>query len=339
MSSLAVKYRPKDFTEVVAQRSTVQILQRQVLYKEYRNSYIFCGQSGSGKTSVARVFANAINNGEGTPIEIDAASNNGVDNIRIVIDEAKTRALDCEYKIFIIDEAHQLTTQSWNALLKIIEEPPKYTIFIFCTTEEQKIPATIQNRCQKFTFTKIPVSAIILRLKLICERENLTFTEDALDYIAKMSNGGLRDAICNLEKVANINGNITTANAVDALGGFYYTDFIGLINYFIDGKEADVIRLVEAQYENGNDLTLFARRFFVFILDVTKYLLLKDLAVTQIPNYLEDEIKSIISIDGANKYYEYLLDSTLRLKQLLKNDDNVLATVEVAFLKMCRCEK
>ena len=131
MRSLATIYRPVDFDSVKSQESIIKILKRQLELEQFSNVYLLCGPSGCGKTTVARIFANEVNKGKGIPIEIDAASNNGVDNIRNIIDAADGRSLDSEYKIFIIDECHMLTTQSWNALLKTIEEPPKYTIFYF----------------------------------------------------------------------------------------------------------------------------------------------------------------------------------------------------------------
>ena len=131
MKSFGVKYRPSTWEEVVGQESVLKILKQQINTKSFKNAYIFSGASGSGKTTCARIFANEINEHLGSPIEIDAASNNGVDNVRYISENAKERALDAEYKIYIIDEAHVLTNQAWNAFLKVIEEPPKYTIFIF----------------------------------------------------------------------------------------------------------------------------------------------------------------------------------------------------------------
>ena len=135
--------------------------------RDFKNALLFCGSSGCGKTTCARIFANEINQGFGEPIEIDAASNNGVENIRMITKAANERALDGEYKIYIIDETHALTSQSWQAFLKCLEEPPKYTIFIFCTTDPQKIPETILNRVMRFNFTRIPIEQIKDRLKYI----------------------------------------------------------------------------------------------------------------------------------------------------------------------------
>ena len=153
LESLAVKYRPNSWDEVFGQDVIVEILKKQIETNTIKNAYIFSGASGCGKTTVARIFANEINDHKGLPIEIDGASNNGVDNVKNIINEASQRSLNSEYKIYIIDEAHMLTTPAWNAFLKTIEESPKYTIFIFCTTDPQKIPETIKNRCMRFNFT------------------------------------------------------------------------------------------------------------------------------------------------------------------------------------------
>ena len=338
MASLAVKYRPKTFEEAVGQQSTVTILKRQIELKQYKNAYIFCGASGCGKTTLARCFANAVNKYQGTPIEIDAASNNGVDNIRLIVDSAKERSLDCEYKFVILDEAHQLTTQSWNALLKIIEEPPKYTIFIFCTTEPNKIPQTIQNRCQKFTFTKISNDGIFDRLRYICNQEGIRYDDNALDYIVKLSNGGMRDAINNLEKVASYSDTVSIESAINALGTFRYDDFFALMNNLIDGKDADVLSIIDNYYNSGNDLLSFVNQFFVFAIDLSKYIIFKNMSCVKIPAIFEEDIKKTVSIEGALKYFDYVIENLLTLKTMLKNEPDILSTVEVMFLKVCRCK-
>lgn len=173
MQSLATKYRPQTFETVSSQSAIITILRKQLELKKYTNCYAFCGPSGCGKTTIARIFGNAINQGKGNIIEIDGASNNGVDNIRAIIEEANSRSIDSEYKIFIIDECHMITTAGWNAFLKTIEEPPKYTIFMFCTTNPEKMPATINNRVMKFNLSKVDTNLIRKRLEYICEQEGL----------------------------------------------------------------------------------------------------------------------------------------------------------------------
>lgn len=170
--ALAIKYRPITFNEVVEQDSIKIILQQQIKENSFKSAYLFVGGAGTGKTTCARIFAHDINHGEGNPIELDAASNNGVEDVREIIQQAKTKSLDSEYKIFIIDECHALSNSAWQAMLKIIEEPPAKSIFIFCTTDPQKIPKTILSRVQRYDFQRISQDGIVNRLKYILDEEN-----------------------------------------------------------------------------------------------------------------------------------------------------------------------
>ena len=172
--ALSVKYRPTDFSSLTEQSAIKDILENQIKTKTFQHGYLFTGPSGTGKTTSARIFASMINDGKGNPIEVDAASNSGVDNIRQIIEDAKRKPLDAEYKIFIVDECHSLSDSSWQALLKTLEEPPKFTIFIFCTTNPEKIPPTILSRVQRYNFQKISNEGIVKRLEYICEMEGYT---------------------------------------------------------------------------------------------------------------------------------------------------------------------
>ena len=169
--SLAVKYRPASFDQVVEQSATKVILKQQLETGDIQNAYLFCGGAGTGKTTCARIFANEINKGKGTPVELDAASNNSVDDVRDIIKQAKLTSLDAEYNIFIMDEVHALSNQAWQAMLKILEEPPAKSIFILCTTEKNKIPKTILSRVQQFNFQRISTNAIASRLTEVLKQE------------------------------------------------------------------------------------------------------------------------------------------------------------------------
>ena len=177
IKTLAVKYRPTKWNDVVEQLSTKLILQQQLSSGEIKNAYLFCGGAGTGKTTCARIFANEINKGQGNPIEMDAASNSGVDDVRNITQQAKTKSLDSEYKVFIIDECHSISNTGWQAFLKLIEEPPAKSIFIFCTTNPERIPKTILSRVQRYDFNRISTGAIINRLKYILEQENYVLDE------------------------------------------------------------------------------------------------------------------------------------------------------------------
>ncbi len=334
--SLATKYRPKTLEEVISQGSIVKILNRQIETGQIKNAYVFSGASGCGKTTSARAFASAINKGQGSPIEIDGASNNGVDNIKAIIKSASERALDSEYKVYIIDEAHALTNASWQALLKTLEEPPLYTIFIFCTTDPQKIPATIMNRVMKFNFNRIGSKQIRDRLMYICKQEGFTDYEESCDYISRICNGEMRAGIAYLEKCADYSKSITIENTLQAIGNYSYDIFFNLLNAVIDANESDVLMKIDEVYNSGNDLKLFVEQFLSFCLDVDKYALFKDYTLTQIPSSMQSKLEYCVNFEGAPKYYSYIVDKLLVLKNMLKNDNNPRTSIDVVFLQMCR---
>ena len=335
--ALATKYRPREFSEMVSQVSIVRILTRQLELNEFKNAYLFAGSSGCGKTTAARIFANKINEGAGSPIEIDGASNNGVENVKNIIKAAQERSIDSKYKIYIIDECHALTSQAWQAFLKCIEEPPKYTIFIFCTTDPQKIPETIKNRVQKYTFNRIPTDKIRDRLAYICEQEGFTNYSESIDYLAKLSEGGMRAAISFLDKCSGYSTDLSINNVLHSLGNYSYDIFFELINNMIDGQEASVLKIISDFYDEGNDLKLFVDQFLNFCIDITKYSLFKDCRATRIPSSMEDRLISSTNFDNASQYYTYVIDKLLSLKNMLKNDNSPRATIEILFLQITRC--
>lgn len=335
--ALGVKYRPRTFSEVCSQTSIVKILERQISTGEFKNCVLFKGASGCGKTSMARIVANMINDGKGSPIEIDAASNNGVENVKNIVRDARERSIDSKYKVYIIDECHAITSQGWQAFLKCIEEPPKYTIFIFCTTDPQKIPETIKNRVQQFTFNRIPTDIIKERIAYVCRQEGLTNYEQSIDYIARMSDGGMRAALSYLDKCVGYSTDLNIDNVLAALGNYSYEVFFNLINSMIDGEEASVLKILDDFYNEGNDLKLFVDQFLSFVMDVNKYSLFRTCDVTRIPNNMEDKLQGSTNFDNASKYYSYVADKLLQLKNMLKNDNNPRVTIEIMMLQITRC--
>ena len=336
--SLATLYRPKEWDECCGQQSVIKILTRQLELNQIRNAYLFAGASGCGKTTLARIFANKINCGVGEPIEIDAASNNGVDNVKNIVAGAQERSISGKYKIYIVDECHMITVQGWNAFLKCIEEPPKFTIFIFCTTDPQKIPATILNRVQRYNISRINSDKIKERLEYICRNEGFVNYQEATDYISKICNGGMRDAIATLEKCSGYSNDLSIDNVLEALGNFSYNTFFKLVNAIIDGNDAEVLTVLNELFINGGDLKIFIDSFLSFCLDLAKYCIFKNCRCTKIPSSFENEMINATNFDNNSKYYMYLVNTLLELKNMAKTDSDVKSTLEVMFLKMTRMQ-
>lgn len=333
--SLATKYRPKDFKDVIGQDAVVAILDRQVETHSFSHSYLLCGASGCGKTTLARIFANKLNGNDSGTIELDAASNNGVDNVRNLVKASQERSISSTYKVYIIDEAHAITTQGWQAFLKGIEEPSTYTIFIFCTTDPQKIPTTIQNRCQRHTITKVSVEKIKDRLKYICDMESISVDASTLQYIAKLSGGSVRQAITYLEQSLGVDDKLSIDNVVKATGGSVYETYFDLANGIIDRRVKDVISIISNIFENGTDVKLFIDQFFSFCLDMTKFCIFKDISVTDMPPTYLSSVNESSNFEYADKYYMYITDKVLDIKRGLKNETSPKQFVEVSMMRMC----
>lgn len=329
VKSLAVKYRPAKFEDVVEQTEVKVILSQQLKTATVKNAYLFVGGAGTGKTTCARIFANEINGGKGNPIEMDAASNSGVDDVREIITQAKTRSLDSEYKVFIIDECHAISNTGWQAFLKLIEEPPAKSIFIFCTTDAHKIPKTILSRVQRYDFRRISQKGIVDRLDWILSQEvnehnildgNLSI--DALEYIAKIAEGGMRDAITLMDKCLSFSAELTLENVVQALGVTDYDTMFQLTDAVLDMKSKKVIEIIEDIYAAGKDLKQFVHQYVYFLLDIEKYGVGCPFELLQVPKldnyvewmgqlgeddfgYLQTVLKRLIQLNADIKYSAY----------------------------------
>lgn len=293
VKTLAIKYRPKTWDDVTEQDSIKIILKQQLESGEIKNAYLFCGSAGTGKTTCARIFAKEINKGQGSPIEMDAASNSGVEDVRSISNQAKLKALDAEYKIFIIDECHAISNTGWQAFLKLIEEPPAKSIFIFCTTDPQKIPKTILSRVQRYDFKRISEQGIVNRLNAILNNEmenmpDLIIRIDALEYIAKIAEGGMRDAISLMDKCLSFSTQLTLENVVKALGTVDYDVMKELTDAIITQDKKTIIKLVEGIHAAGKDIKQFVNQYVKFLLDIQKYSL-KCSKYMQIPNTKENQ--------------------------------------------------
>lgn len=334
--SLAVKYRPQRPEDVVGQKSVVKILENQIESGNIKNVYLFAGCTGCGKTTMARIFASLVNGGVGEPFEIDAASNNNIESIRGIVKSAYERAIEGKYKVYILDEVHQLSIAAFQPLLKTFEEPPATTIFILCTTDPQKIPATILNRVQRFNFNRIPSQDIKERLRYVCKCEDFINYEEAIDYISKIANGCMREALTLLDKCVAYSTDLSIQNVITALGNYSYDTFFNLVNNMIDGNEREVLNLIDHIYDEGNDLKLFIDQYLKFIIDVSKYILFNSCDPTSIPASMEDCLKNAVNFENPLNYYTYVMDKLLDLKNMLKNDVDIKSTVEVVCLQITR---
>lgn len=342
--SLAVKYRPKTFEEVCGQSVTVKVLKRAVETKNFKNCYLFAGNSGCGKTTLARIFAKEINQGLGTPIELDAASlaGEGIENVRALINSAEQRDLVSEYKIFIIDECHAFGKAAWQAFLKGIEEPSPYSIFMFCTTEPSKIPEAILNRVQRYNISSISTAEINERLKTVCKAEGYTNYEDLCDILSKTVHGCMRDALMKLDQCVDYSTDLSLDVIKPILStlSVSYEGMFRLTWALQDKDEQTLLMTLNGLNNQGTNLKQFIELYIDFMLDLNKYRLFKDISITNIPEYLASESNSVVQHtihrcpEGA--WYNNLIDTLLKIKLETKFDSFYKTTIEAFLLQFCR---
>lgn len=336
MRALSLKYRPQTFDEVVGHEVIIKILKTQIEQGSVGHALLFAGKTGTGKTTVSRLLASAINEGLGTPIEIDAASNNGVDNVRAIIEDAKERAIDCTYKVYIIDEAQGLSNAAWQAFLKCIEEPPKYSIFIFCTTDPQKIPATIVNRTQKFVFKSLPDNLIANRLAEICELEGFTNYRESIEYISKVAQGCMREAITLVDKCADYSTSLSIENVSKVLGLSTFSTLFDLLNSLIDNNQVSILNITEDILRESSDPKLFVDQFLEFLINIQKFIIFNDVGVTYFSPTQIESLNYVTGLENPSGYYNYLINKLFELKVCLKDDNDPDSTIKVLFMQMGR---
>lgn len=334
-TALYRKFRPLNFSEMVGQEHITRTLRNQVIEQRVGHAYLFNGGRGTGKTSAAKILAravNCLNPKDGEPcneceickailsgsltdvVEMDAASNNSVEDIRAIRDEVNFLPTRAKYRVYIIDEVHMLSTGAFNALLKTLEEPPEHVKFILATTEPQKLPATILSRCQRFDFKRISTQDIIKRLEIICKESNIQISKEALELIAILSEGAMRDAISILERCAAEQTEEINEDKVRDLVGIPKITYINKLAKEIINKEPEeAINIVNTILEEGKDIDNFLWELIKYIKDILVYK-----STSKLEIYNQEEIKNIKELaDSTDK--ERLLRLIYELSELANN--------------------
>lgn len=360
-TALYRKFRPNSFEDVKGQDAIVTTLRNQIKKERIGHAYLFCGTRGTGKTTVAKILAKAVNcenPADGNPcnecptcrainsgasmnvIEIDAASNNGVDNIREIVEEVRYSPTEGKFKVYIIDEVHMLSAGAFNALLKTLEEPPAYVLFILATTEVHKIPITIMSRCQRYDFKRITVECISDRLTELMDKEGLSAEEKALRYIARMADGALRDALSLLDQCIAFypEGTLTYDNVLEVLGNVDVEVFAKLLRYVRKRSVSECIELLDQIILAGRELTQFT-------IDFTWYL--RNLVLIKVSEDMEDilEVSSdqlVLMKQEAGAVDTEQLLRYIRIFSELSNQFKYATqkrvALEIALIKLCRPE-
>ena len=352
------KWRPNDFDEVKGQDVIVQTLRNQIIYNRIGHAYLFCGTRGTGKTSIAKLFAKAVNCQNpvnGNPcnecpscrsinqqssldvMEIDAASNNGVDHIREIREQVQYAPIEGRYKVYIIDEVHMLSSGAFNALLKTLEEPPSYVIFILATTEKHKIPVTILSRCQKYDFKRISLDTITDHLVQLMEKEGIPAEEKALRYIARAADGSMRDALSLLDQCIAfyLNQTLTYDNVLEVLGTVDTSVFSSLLRHILHQDTGAVLEIIDQIIIEGRELSQFLADFLWYLRNL---LILKD------QQGMEDSLDLSSESIAILKEESEMIDSNtlLRFIRILSDLSNQIRNatqkrvlLEVGFIKLC----
>lgn len=345
-------YRPQKFNEVAGQEHIITTLRHAVEENKIAHAYLFCGPRGTGKTTIAKLLAKAINcTGDIKPcdecencqeitvgnhpdvIEIDAASNNGVDEVRSLIEKVKYAPSQGKYKVYIIDEVHMMSTGAFNALLKTLEEPPAHVVFILATTEPHKILPTIISRCQRFDFTKLSLIDIVNRMKDIVSEEKYNCDEEALEMIAKLADGGMRDALSILEQCLAYNDKYLTVQDVNHIYGIISLEKkIDLIKVILSKDMKQSLSLLEEMKKNGIDIKRLTLDLVDILKDVVIYRNTNDETILFVlSRYYLDMLVQYISCQEAFDFIDILMDASEKYAKVI----NPSIYFELAILKMC----
>lgn len=358
-TALYRKFRPVDFEHVRGQEHIVTTLKNQIQGGRIGHAYLFCGTRGTGKTTIAKIFARAVNcehPKDGSPcnecaacrgilsqtsmnvIEIDAASNNGVDNIREIIDEVQYSPTEGKYKVYIIDEVHMLSTGAFNALLKTLEEPPAYVIFILATTEVHKIPVTILSRCQRYDFKRITIDTIAQHMQSLLEQEGIQAEEKAVRYVAKMADGSMRDGLSILDQCISFyfGQKLTYDKVLSMLGTVDSVTFSGLLRLIMVSDVVGAIELLDEMVLKGVDLDRFLQDFTWFLRNILLLQASEQAAdMVDVPDDQVDGLRALgqeVDTDQLMRYIRVLSETTGQLRYA--GQKRVVA--ELALVKLCR---
>ncbi|MBC1318353.1 DNA polymerase III subunit gamma/tau [Listeria booriae] len=321
-------FRPQSFQDVVGQEHVTRTLKNAIVQNKTSHAYLFSGPRGTGKTSAAKIFAKAINcpnsvdgepcnacdNCTGTTdgsipdvLEIDAASNNGVEEIRDIREKVKYAPTVAKYKVYIIDEVHMLSTGAFNALLKTLEEPPKHVIFILATTEPHKLPLTIISRVQRFDFKRITTQDIIGRLAFILDEEKIAYDEKALDIVARAAEGGMRDALSLLDQVISYGTQeVTVADALEITGSVAQGMLTELVQAVIDSDAKQALEKLSGLLAEGKDPVRLVEDLLVFFRDVLLFQKAPDLTDAMERAVIDEAFQTLATAADANKIYQYV---------------------------------
>lgn len=345
------KYRPSNFDEVVGQQPIIQTLKNAIVQNRIAHAYLFCGPRGTGKTSIAKIFAKMLNcedesnkpcgkctnckmvqNGSHPDIiEIDAASNNGVDEVRNLIDKVKYAPMQGKYKVYIIDEVHMMTTGAFNALLKTIEEPPAHVVFILATTEPNKVIPTIISRCQRFDFNKVSQKDIEKRLSIICKEEKIEIDPEAISLIAQLADGGMRDSLSILDQcIAYCSSNITVDN-VREIYGVLTTSDIGKLFEHLYAHEVDaLIQQIQECSDKGMDLKRLTSDFITLL---KESIILDYSSNSQLVSNTHKEVIEKYLLKSPSPFRFNVLNELMDVFNKYNYASNVLDYLETALLK------